>query len=72
MTKTDNQNSNNNMQTQADTRIELAGVKLKNPVIPASGTFGYGAEFRDLYDLNIIENETFTEKSQKELRKIEL
>ena len=54
MTKTDNQNSNNNMQAQADTRVELAGVKLKNPVIPASGTFGYGAEFRDLYDLNIL------------------
>ena len=30
--------------------VELAGVTLKNPVIPASGTFGYGREFAQVYD----------------------
>ena len=37
-----------------DTRVTLAGVTLENPVIPASGTFGYGEVFADLYDLNIL------------------
>ena len=35
-----------------DLSTEFAGIKLKNPVITASGTFGYGEEFRDLIDLN--------------------
>ena len=35
-----------------DLSTEFAGLKLKNPVITASGTFGYGEEFRDLIDLN--------------------
>ena len=29
----------------ADTRVRLGEIELKNPVIPASGTFGYGREF---------------------------
>lgn len=33
---------------------ELCGIKLDNPVIPASGTFGYGYEFAELYDINIL------------------
>ena len=33
---------------------ELCGVKLDNPVIPASGTFGYGYEFAELYDINVL------------------
>lgn len=37
-----------------DLTTELSGLKLTNPVIPASGTFGYGREFWDLYDLNIL------------------
>lgn len=37
-----------------DLRVDLAGVTLKNPVIPASGTFGYGREFAELYDLDIL------------------
>lgn len=37
-----------------DTRIELFGYTLKNPVIPASGTFGFGYEFADWYDINIL------------------
>ena len=37
-----------------DLSVRLAGVELKNPVIPASGTFGYGREFAELYDLDIL------------------
>ena len=33
--------------------VNLAGVELKNPIIPASGTFGYGREYAELYDLNV-------------------
>lgn len=38
----------------ADTAVTLSGWRLDNPVIPASGTFGYGAEFAQLYDINIL------------------
>ncbi len=34
-----------------DLSVELAGIRLKNPVLTASGTFGYGEEFRDIIDL---------------------
>ncbi|MBQ2829648.1 MAG: dihydroorotate dehydrogenase [Oscillospiraceae bacterium] len=34
--------------------VSLAGVALKNPIIPASGTFGYGREYAELYDLDIL------------------
>ena len=34
--------------------VTLCGVELDNPVIPASGTFGYGKEFAELYDINIL------------------
>ena len=34
--------------------VNLAGVELKNPIIPASGTFGYGREYAERYDLNIL------------------
>jgi dihydroorotate dehydrogenase (NAD+) catalytic subunit len=37
-----------------DTRVRLGKIELKNPVIPASGTFGYGAEMSELYDLNLL------------------
>lgn len=37
-----------------DTSVTLSGVRLDNPVIPASGTFGYGAEFAELYDINCL------------------
>ena len=37
-----------------DTSVTLSGWRLDNPVVPASGTFGYGNEFRDFYDLNIL------------------
>ena len=37
-----------------DTRVALSGLTLDNPVIPASGTFGFGYEFAELYDINIL------------------
>ncbi len=35
-----------------NTKVNLCGITLDNPVIPASGTFGFGYEFADLYDIN--------------------
>ncbi|MBQ8141125.1 MAG: dihydroorotate dehydrogenase [Clostridia bacterium] len=35
-------------------KLTLAGVEIDNPVIPASGTFGYGQEFSELYDINCL------------------
>lgn len=37
-----------------DTRVNLCGVPLQNPVIPASGTFGFGYEMAAMYDINIL------------------
>ncbi|HOJ48126.1 MAG TPA: dihydroorotate dehydrogenase [Bacillota bacterium] len=37
-----------------DLSVTLPGMELDNPVIPASGCFGYGREFADLYDINIL------------------
>lgn len=37
-----------------DTKIELFNYVFKNPIIPASGTFGFGYEFSDIYDINIL------------------
>lgn len=37
-----------------DTSVTLSGIRLDNPVIPASGTFGYGREFAELYDINCL------------------
>ena len=42
-----------------DTRVTLSGLALENPVIPASGTFGYGHEFSELYDINILGSFSF-------------
>ena len=36
------------------TEVNLCGVRLRNPVIPASGTFGFGLEMADVYDLNLL------------------
>lgn len=38
----------------ADLRVTLCGVELKNPVIPASGTFGFGREYDELYDISCL------------------
>ena len=37
-----------------DTTVNLSGLMLTNPIIPASGTFGFGYEFADLYDINVL------------------
>lgn len=42
-----------------DMSVDLAGMHLDNPVIPASGTFGFGKEYADLYDLNILGSISF-------------
>ena len=42
-----------------DLRVTLSGITLDNPVIPASGTFGYGKEFAEIYDINILGSISF-------------
>ncbi len=42
-----------------DTRVNLSGLELDNPIIPASGTFGFGYEFAELYDINILGSFSF-------------
>ena len=37
-----------------DTKVTLCGIELDNPVIPSSGCFGYGYEFAELYDINVL------------------
>lgn len=37
-----------------NTAVNLLGIDLSNPIIPASGTFGYGKEFSELYDINCL------------------
>ena len=37
-----------------ETGVTLCGLRLENPIIPASGTFGYGYEFAELYDINCL------------------
>lgn len=39
--------------------VSLSGVELDNPIIPASGTFGFGYEFAELYDINILGSLSF-------------
>lgn len=42
-----------------DLSVNLAGMKMDNPVVPASGTFGFGNEFKDFYDINILGSFSF-------------
>ena len=35
-------------------KVNLCGIEMDNPIIPASGTFGFGKEFAELYDINIL------------------
>lgn len=44
---------------QPDLSVTLSGVHLDNPVIPASGTFGFGQEFTPYYDINILGSLSF-------------
>ena len=42
-----------------DTKVTLCGIEMDNPIIPASGTFGYGYEFAELYDINCLGSFSF-------------
>ncbi len=42
-----------------NTKVNLSGIELDNPLIPASGTFGFGYEFAELYDINILGSFSF-------------
>ncbi|MBO5041054.1 MAG: dihydroorotate dehydrogenase [Clostridia bacterium] len=42
-----------------NTKVNLCGIELDNPIIPASGTFGFGYEFAELYDINILGSFSF-------------
>ena len=48
-----------------NTKVVLSGVELSNPVIPASGTYGYGYEFAELYDINILGSFSFKGTTQE-------
>ncbi len=45
--------------TSVNTEVELCGIKMDNPVMAASGTFGYGYEFAELYDINCLGSFSF-------------
>ncbi len=42
------------MEKKLDLSVELCGVRLDNPVVPASGTFGFGREHNEFYDINVL------------------
>ena len=42
-----------------NTKVNLCGIEMDNPLIPASGTFGYGQEFSELYDINCLGSFSF-------------
>lgn len=42
-----------------DLSVNLAGMQMDNPVVPASGTFGFGNEFKDFYDIDILGSFSF-------------
>ena len=42
-----------------DLRVNLCGLELDNPVVPASKTFGFGKEFSEFYDINMLGSFSF-------------
>ena len=50
----------------ADLKVRLLGTERDNPVIPASGTFGYGYEFAELYDINVLGTFSFKGTTREE------
>lgn len=46
--------------------VNLCGIELDNPIIPASGTFGYGYEFAELYDINCLGTFSFKGTTREE------
>ena len=49
-----------------NTKVNLCGIELDNPVIPASGTFGFGYEFAELYDINVLGSISFKGTTEEE------
>ena len=47
-------------------KVNLCGIEIDNPVIPASGTFGYGYEFAELYDINMLGTFSFKGTTKEE------
>ena len=47
-----------------DTKINLLGTEIDNPIIPASGTFGFGYEFAEIYDINCLGSLSFKGTTQ--------
>ena len=52
------------MDKKFDLSVELCGLKMDNPIIPASGTFGYGYEFAEWYDINVLGTFSFKGTTQ--------
>lgn len=48
-----------------DLSVCLSGMEMDNPVVPASGTFGFGDEFKDFYDINILGSFSFKGTTRK-------
>ena len=48
-----------------NTKVELSGLILDNPIIPASGTFGFGYEMAEFYDINILGSFSFKRWTRK-------
>ncbi len=49
-----------------NTKVKLSGLALDNPIIPASGTFGYGYEFAEFYDINCLGSFSFKGTTKEE------
>ena len=49
-----------------NTSVNLCGIQLDNPIIPASGTFGYGYEFAELYDINCLGTFSFKDTENED------
>ena len=49
-----------------DTKVTLSDITLDNPIIPASGTFGFGKEFSELYDINCLGTFSFKGTTKEE------
>ena len=49
-----------------NTKVTLCGIEMDNPVIPASGTFGYGYEFAEIYDINCLGTFSFKGTTREE------
>ena len=49
-----------------NTKVSLCGIEMDNPVIPASGTFGFGLEFAELYDINCLGSFSFKGTTREE------